>query len=256
MTLAGQRVLITRPAAQARALCALIEQQGGATLPLPLLEIAPVSDPGLVRNLLAEAAHYDFALFTSVNAVDYALQLAPNTRWPRRIGCIGAATAQAVTAAGLPAPLTPAQDYSSEGLLALAELHNLEDTRVLLVTGVGGRETLADTLRARGAHVVRAEVYRRTPATVREAELRAALAHADCAVVTSGETLERLLAVTPAGLRARLLQLPLVVPSQRVLQMARAHGFTAAIGVPQPMSDAGLLRALMELANSRAHTDP
>lgn len=247
MNLAGRCVLVTRPAAQALALCSLIERAGGKPLMLPMLKIAPVPATASLRAALAQAERSEYVIFTSANAVEHAL-LAGGARWPpQRILCIGAATAQAVTRAGMPPPLRPAADFSSEGLLALAELQNLQGQRVLLVTGTGGRDVLVDTLRARGAEVVRADVYQRIAEAPSADTVRAALLQADSAVVTSGETLERLLDVTPADLRARLQHLPLVVPSQRVLQMARARGFAAAIGVPQPMSDAGVVRALAEL---------
>ncbi|MGH8530733.1 MAG: uroporphyrinogen-III synthase [Nevskiales bacterium] len=246
MNLSGRCVLVTRPAAQALALCSLIERAGGKPLSLPMLEIAPASSPPALRQALAQAAHCHIVIFTSVNALEQAL-LAGGARWPEKVFCVGAATAGAVRRAGLPPPFAPAEDYSSEGLLALPELRQLRGQRVLLVTGAGGRELLVETLQARGAEVIRADAYRRVPTMHAETTVRAALERADSGVVTSGETLERLIDVTPADLRTHLQLLPLVVPSLRVLQMARARGFTAAIGVPQPMSDAGMVRALAEL---------
>ncbi len=246
MTLAGRSVLVTRPAAQAGNLCALIEQAGGKALPLPMLEIVPVENTWPLRDALAQATRCAAVIFTSVNALEQAL-LAGGARWPERVFCVGAATAAAVQRAELPPPVAPAGDYSSEGLLALPELQELSGQSLLLVTGEGGRSLLEDTLRARGAEVIRANAYFRRPALHSEAAVRSVLAQADSAVITSGETLERLLDATPAGLRARLVRLPLVVPSQRVLQMARARGFAAAISVPQPLSDAGIVRALAEI---------
>ncbi len=246
MKLSGRHVLVTRPAAQALALCSLIERAGGQALALPMLEIVPATDQQRVREVLKQVERSDFVVFTSVNAVEHAL-LAGGARWPQGTACIGAATAQAIERAGLPPPLKPAEDYSSEGLLALAELQNLQGRRAVLITGEGGREMLVESLRARGAEVIRADVYRRIPAVQSPDAVRAALTQADCAVITSGETLERLVDAAPEDLRTHLLALPLVVPSQRVLQMARVCGFAAAIGVPQPMSDAGIVRALAEL---------
>ena len=246
MSLAGRCILVTRPAAQAAGLCALIAQAGGRALALPMLEILPVADPQPLRAALAQATRCDAVIFTSVNALEQAL-LAGGARWPGRVYCIGAATAAAVRRAGLPPPVAPAVDYSSEGLLALPELQGLPDQRVLLVTGEGGRSALEQTLRARGAEVIRANAYRRRPLPHPEALVRSTLIQADSAVVTSGETLERLLQAAPPDLREALVRLPLVVPSARVLQMARARGFTAAMRVAQPLSDDGIVRALTEI---------
>ena len=61
--------------------------------------------------------------------------------------------------AGAPAKRAPIE--SSEGLLDL--LPNPSQQRILLVTGAGGRNLLAPTLKARGAEVVRLDVYERLP---------------------------------------------------------------------------------------------
>ena len=57
--------------------------------------------------------------------------------------------------------IAPAQGMNTEALLKLPELHQIDGQRFLILRGVGGRETLATQLRARGAHVDYAECYRR-----------------------------------------------------------------------------------------------
>lgn len=251
--LRGWRVLVTRPGGQAEHLSALITAAGGVPLRLPLQRIEPVPITPALRQLLAAAPHDALVLFTSANAVRYALAIQPDPRaWPVVTAVIGEATAQAVTSAGLPTPLRPASNYSSEGLLALPQFAALHGRRILLVTGRKGRELLAETLRARGAAVQRAEVYQRCPLTVEPVQAQALIEQADALVVTSGEALERLIAVTPAPLRTRLFTRPLVVPGERVLLMARGLGFSGAAAVPQPMTDAGILRALATLTDNQS----
>lgn len=247
MTLRGHTVLVTRPAEQAEPLCAAIESAGGQVQRLPLLRIEACAPTEILRQQLGSP--HDAVLFTSVNAVRHALTIQPDPRhWPARTAAIGAATAAAIRAAGLPAAIQPASEYSTEGLLAHPDFQQLGGQRLLLVTGRGGREMLEDTLRARGADVTRAEVYERLPQSQAEATVRGALQDCDVAVVTSGETLRQLLAVTPTDMQPSLRRLKLVVPGERVLQMARAHGFAGRMECPQPMSDTGILRALMRLA--------
>lgn len=251
LSLGGRHILVTRPQEQAEALCALITNAGGIPLRLPLLRIEPTPVTPALRAQLDAAKTCALVVFTSVNAVRYALAVQPDpAAWPATIAVIGGATAQAVISAGLAPPLKPAHEYSSEGLLALPQLAQLNGKQVLLVTGRNGRETLAETLTARGAVLRRADVYLRIPMAASPEQVRTALEHAAAAVVTSGETLERLVAVTPAELRTRLFMLPVIVPGARVLQLARSLGFTAQAGVPQPMSDAGILQALATLINN------
>lgn len=66
-SLSGVRVLVTRPAHQADALCRLIEAEGGTAIRLPLLTIEPRANLAEAQKLLA--AGHDLWIFTSVNAV-------------------------------------------------------------------------------------------------------------------------------------------------------------------------------------------
>ena len=61
----------------------------------------------------------------------------------------GGTTAAALLAAGRPADFTAAK-ADSEGLLADPAFADVAGRRILIVRGVGGRELLARSLRARG----------------------------------------------------------------------------------------------------------
>ena len=238
--LAGVRVLVTRPAHQAENLCRLIEAEGGTVLRLPLLAIEPGTQGAEARKRLA--AGHDLWIFTSANAVRHAQPLVAGA-WPARLAAIGPATAAAMAAAGQADAATPLAGASSEALLALPELQGLQGVRVLLVTGEGGREVLERELAARGASVERAEVYRRVPLPYPPDAVAAALRKSDVIVITSGESLEQLVRMTPEGARAALLKKPLVVPGARVVEKARELGFTQPPRLAEPMSDAALCAA-------------
>ncbi|MFX9532994.1 uroporphyrinogen-III synthase, partial [Acinetobacter baumannii] len=60
-------------------------------------------------------------------------------------------------------PVAVPERMDSEGLLALPELRDVRGIAVGLVTAPGGRDAIAPALRARGAQVRRADVYRRLP---------------------------------------------------------------------------------------------
>jgi uroporphyrinogen-III synthase len=58
--------------------------------------------------------------------------------------------------------LIPDENFDSEGLLATEEMNDIKNKKIVIFRGEGGRETLAETLRARGAEVTYAECYTRT----------------------------------------------------------------------------------------------
>lgn len=245
--LAGKAVLVTRPVHQAENLCRLIEAQGGRAVRLPLLSLEPVPPSARVQKLLHDGHGADWWIFTSANAVRYAREL-DRGDWPRRLAAVGPATAAALDAGGH-AVLAPLSAYSSEGLLQLPELQQVQHSRILVVTGEAGLQVLAPALRERGAQVEVAEVYRRVPLPYDEARVLSALRGIDAIVITSGAALDHLLRLTPAASQASLMRKQLVVPSARVVEQAAQLGFRSPLAV-EHMSDAGILQALETQANA------
>jgi uroporphyrinogen-III synthase len=226
--LAGLAVVITRPAPQASPMARALEAEGAEALCLPSLLIDPLR---LDAVALAEAdpQRYDDLVFTSVNAVESALAQLPRPQGAR-VFAVGAATQAALASHGV-AAIAPAGPgaANSEGLLALPELATPAGRRILILRGVGGRELLRDTLRARGAEVACVELYRRAPAPPDLAVLAriAALRRAgrSCVLaVSSVEALDALLAGIGAHWRAELLALPLLVPGSRLASAAALRG--------------------------------
>lgn len=239
-SLAGVRVLVTRPAHQAENLCRLIEAEGGSVVRLPLLAVEPVSNPAEARRRLA--AGHDWWIFTSANAVRHAQPL-PAETWPGHLAAVGPATALVLASMAQADVTVPLSGASSEALLELPELRELAGQRVLLVTGEGGRDFLERELAARGARVERAEVYRRVPLPYPPEAVASALRQSDVIVVTSQESLEQLRRLTPEGSLTTLLKRRLVVSGARVVEKARELGFVLPARLAEPMSDAALCSA-------------
>ncbi|MES2683010.1 MAG: uroporphyrinogen-III synthase [Pseudomonadota bacterium] len=244
-TLAGLRVLVTRPAHQAAGLVIKLEDAGALVSTLPLLAIAPPQDPEAARAALHAGANADFWIFTSANAVDGAQQLY-GERWPATLFALGQGSVRALARHGHRA-IAP-EGGTSEDLLLWPELGDLQGKRVLIVTGEGGRQLLVQTLTARGAQVTLACCYRRLRVAHPPAVVQAALAATDVAVLTSGEALMAVQAL------ADVSALPLLLPSQRVAQAARASGCKAAILLPAAVSDAAIL-ARLEQWQRAPHND-
>ena len=248
LPLAGIGVLVTRPAPQADELCALIEAAGGRALRFPTLAISAVPDTTAARAALATLDHYDLVLFVSANAVEQALALRPAADWPAGLRCaaLGAGTVRTLARHGLPVQLVAPPPHDSEALLALPQLQDLSGQRILIIRGVGGRELLGETLRARGAAVNYAEVYQRTRPDSDTRDILAAWAQGavDVVTVTSGEALQNLVAMLGESGRGRLLTTPLVVVSGRMVQQALALGFTSP-RLAEAAGDAALMAALI-----------
>lgn len=227
--LAGATIVVTRPAASAQTLKRRIRALGGVALGMPGVTLRAAPDDAAARAGLAAARQADVAVFISPAAVRFAFALRPRLRFARDtlVCAIGAATAAALRRRGVRRVLRPARRQDSEGLLELPELARLRGKRVVLIGAPGGRELLADTLRARGAKLAHAHVYARGTPRYRRAQL-AALEHAPAPLLTllsSAETLANLRATLPLELFARLAAGDIVTSSARLAAAARASLF-------------------------------
>lgn len=249
-SLNGALVLVTRPEAQADKLCRLISEHEGEALRFPTLEIQPAI---VSPEAIAQALTCDWLVFTSTNAVDFALQAFDGKMaglQSVRLAAVGQATANALRQAGLDVACVPANDFSSEGLLAEFAMQQVAGLKFMIVRGVGGREKLAQTLRNRGADVDYLEVYCRCRPEMGNGELVRRLRDGKLAAstITSGEALENLLAMLDQASGALLRRLPLIVVSDRIRQLAQALGFERIIVSLQP-TDAAILETLTTLLN-------
>jgi uroporphyrinogen-III synthase len=115
----------------------------------------------------------------------------------------------------------------SEGLLELPALQQLAGIDVGLVTAPEGRGLLASSLRARGARLLRADVYTREPIALSPSALRRlrALQGPVSLALTSEGALRQVLAQAPADLLARLRAVPVIAASERLRRIARESGF-------------------------------
>ncbi len=247
--LRGWRVWVSRPARQARGLCALIEDAGGEALCLPALEIRPVS---LDWSPVGDS---DWLIFVSRNAVEQAFEQCPDlARRAGRIAAIGRATRAALRQRNITVAAMPAAGFDSESLLRLAAFRDIAGQRVSIVKGWGGRALLADTLRRRGAQVASIEVYRRAPPVYSAETLRRTFADGlDAMTATSGEVLDNMSRLL--GERRALYDVPLIVVSRRVADRAARLGFTR-VEVSREPGDEALFQALVEQRGRHATGRP
>ena len=161
--LTGIGIAITRPVDQAKKLSALIEQAGGTPILFPLIEITPLNDYSQFESVISRIAEYDWAIFISSNAVQNSMPRLVKNSIPEtlKFAVIGPVTATELQSFGVKDVLVPSDRFDSESLLALPEMNNVADHKIMIVRGIGGRDVLAESLKARGAQVTFAECYQR-----------------------------------------------------------------------------------------------
>jgi len=247
--LAGLKIIITRPREQAGPLARLIEQSGGQPVLFPLLEISPPADGQAMRDAVSRLAEFDLAVFISPNAVRYGMQ-AVSAAGPLpaqlKIATVGKGSAKALREMGVDPVIAPQDRADSEALLALPELQQVQGWRVAIFRGDGGRELLADTLRARGARVEYIECYRRSRPQQDVAGLDRM---ADAVTLTSSEALGYLWEMLDEAGRNHFVSIPLFVPHQRIAEAARQLGWRDV--VLTTAGDDGLLTGLIAWAKHR-----
>lgn len=243
--LGGAGIVVTRPGFQAAKFAERIAAVGGRPIVFPTIVILPPQDRRPLDAALATLDSFDFAVFVSANAVEYGFPA--SGVWRRKVRAIapGPGTAAALGARGVHDVLVPAERFDSEGVLALPELADVRGRRFLVLRGNGGRELLAEALRARGAEVVQVECYRRArPETGAEGLLEGwREGRIDAVTVTSSEGLGNLWALLGDEGRQRLVATPVFAPHPRIAEAARRLGCRAVHETPG--SDAGLLAGLL-----------
>src|SRR5260364_61330 len=77
--------IITRPRGQSAVLRQTLAQHHVESREFPLLEIAPAKDDAPLARALAMLEQYALVIFSSPNAVHYALAHFPHGNWPRQV---------------------------------------------------------------------------------------------------------------------------------------------------------------------------
>ena len=166
-SLAGKRILVTRPRAQAADLCAKLSAQGATPIVFPTIEIAPLEDTMQLDQAIHQLAQYQWIIFTSVNGVKALWErlnltgLKDLSGFAGRIAAIGPATASALQAHNVTVTLIP-DEYVAEAIIE--SIGDVRGQCILLPRADIAREALALELQQRGAFVDEIAAYRTLPA--------------------------------------------------------------------------------------------
>lgn len=251
--LTGFTVVITRPEHQAGPLIQRIQNAGGTVISFPVLAIEATQNSEQVHEIVRDLVHYDLAIFISANAVEHGLRyVMQHGGWPAnvQVAAVGAATARALEEYHLKVGIVPVSGFNSEALLACPELQTINGKRIVIFRGEGGREYLVQTLQQRGAFVRYVEVYRRAkpavdPAVLLDAWSRSAV---NAVVITSNEGFQNFFDLVGAAGQSHLRKTPLLVMSERAVELAHQLGVTEPPCVVTPVSDDAIFESLVQLA--------
>jgi uroporphyrinogen-III synthase len=222
-----------------------LQALGAETLLLPLLEIVPFNDKPSLRRL-AQLSGYDLLIFVSANAVEFSLPHFMFATKKPQIAAIGSATASKCIEHGINVDFVPEQ-ADSEGLLDMPRFQQIQDQRVLIVRGQGGRAYLGAQLQQRGAQVEYAEVYQRQ---IPKVTLSAEQSRVNVIMITSSEALTHLVELAQHNQQDWVFGKQLCLIHERIAGRARELGFTLNPLVAEQANDAGMVSILVTWAQT------
>ncbi len=252
--------LVTRPAHQVGLLNKLLQQANIDVINFPTIAITAAESTASLKKLQEDIGQFDFALFVSRNAVDFAFKYLDAKALPDslQLGVIGKGTWLSLQNQGIESKLIPADSYNSEGLLASSSLQQVKGKSIIIFRGQQGRNLLGDTLRERGARVHYQEVYQRVlpdyPADRLEKLTNSQFPH--LAVFTSAEGLSNCFKLVSEQIALKLRLIPWLLISERMRETARDLGHNAEIIIANSASDEGIFQAIQEWQNSFENHHP
>jgi uroporphyrinogen-III synthase len=243
-------VLVTRPAGQGDRLCERLSAEGFLPVHQPLLEIEFKTEPDpLQRQQIMDLDQYQHIIFVSSNAVRCGMEWIEQF-WPQLPAglhwyAVGSASADLLESYGV-AVHCP-QQMDSEGLLALPPLQDLQGHKLLIVKGDGGRAVLKQRLSERGGRVENLSAYRRRQPQLEPDALGQLFIEKQFAAVllSSGEGLGNMVSLLGPRAADIVAESILVVPGQRVAELAAESGFQR-IAVAENATDEAMMRVVVE----------
>ena len=170
-TLAGCRLLVTRPEEVCARSVEVIEEMGGRGFALPAVAIGPPADLSALSDAVGRARDFDWILFTSTRSVPPFVEELQGGQAPL-LGAVGPLTARRLDDLGLPVNLVPEDRHDGEGLArAWGAAVNDPQCRILLPRSDRALDLLPRLLREMGAEVEEVEAYRTRPRAIRRAQL-------------------------------------------------------------------------------------
>lgn len=165
--LQNKTVLITRPREKALEMARLVKDMNGEPVICPTIEIRPPEQWDKVDHAVQELHRYDWVIFSSAQGVKYFLQrvnhYSKNSQLNNiKIAAVGIKTGKSLEKRGIQVDLIP-DSYTAGNLLGKFATIDVQNSRILHVTGDKGKTTLPDGLSESGATVDTVVCYRNVP---------------------------------------------------------------------------------------------
>lgn len=192
-----QRVLITRPRAQAADFADQLREAGFEPILFPVIEIRPVENNIELQKAIDNLQNYAWLIFTSVNAVDAFFALTP-CRSPVgrgvgvRVAAVGRKTADSLRTRGIEPDFIPAEFV---GVNIISGLGDVKGKWILLPRAEMAGKELPEAIVHAGGIAHEMIVYRTLPTEVDLDGCAALKNGVDFVTFTSPSTVENFIAV-------------------------------------------------------------
>lgn len=178
MELQGLHILTTRDSLGTDHLKEMLEAKGARVSAIPTIALLPPDDWSAFDQAARKLDQFDWAIFTSINAVFQTAKRLGELGIPwnpgLKIGAVGQKTALELGNLGWKVSLVP-KDFQAEGLLKALEATQPEGKKFFFPRAEEARELLVDGLRFLGAQVELVGVYKNEPAWENHPKLKACL---------------------------------------------------------------------------------
>jgi uroporphyrinogen III methyltransferase/synthase len=255
MNLAGRRIVVTRPDAQAEELCERLRDLGAVPVRLPTIDVLPAESCAELDRALSVLHEWDWVVFTSANGVRFVFDRCAESniaadKWRLvSVAAIGPATTAALAERGVHPAAVP-EEYLAERIAE--EVGELCGRRFLLLRADIASDVLPRKLRAGGAYVEEVVAYRTRP---RGPDPEAALVlggGADAITFTSPSTVRGLRGMLGERWRVALGKAAVISIGPVTSAAARELGLTVDAEASEHTVD-GLLTALTGYFDSDTH---
>ena len=168
-------LISTRPYEKNIALFKELKSANVLLLNHPLTEIKPLEDYSKFDLILSNLNNYQHIIFISTNAVNFFVKRLKNLKikLPNHIilSSIGPMTQEALKKEFDINVYCPKENFDSENLIKNKIFDDLQDKKVLIIRGKGGREALKKMLEEKGAKTDYGECYIRNYLTIEQEKL-------------------------------------------------------------------------------------
>lgn len=226
--MATAKILVTRPQPHADELAAYLRQQGHQVTCFPLLTLSENPAITALHDALKPTPDIIIAISDAAVTCSHHYIQQHGLSWPSQSQyfAVGQRTATKWQQLANIQALYPAHS-DSENLLALPQLNQVSNARVLILKGNAGRPLIESHLTQNGAQVTSVECYLRQGVVIDPTTSLAKWQdnEINSVIITSGEMLTSFMSQVPSEYLSWIQQLTLIVASQRIKAIALQAGF-------------------------------